>query len=300
MINYAIERILSNHSLQASLHSFDSSFKRSRSNVNEHQSETSIAGGRKPGQHPSLSNTNLELASVDGVIAVVKTIIQHHNINFTREHLNLLNEVNPIHSSSQYAHTCYSISLNGQLYLQIKRASNECLSSFIGMCFNQHNEMLLLWKFSTRGTLQVSTYTFYSRKKLRRISTLIIEDIIFNDDLNLEMNFKSSFVRDIIKVSRYSRHSLPAADGMSSYYQRIFFNWKEHYVCVQGMDYLHNGPIGIHGNLNIETCLMESHWTVKLSNFGVQNWLRDCAINNDIVFPQSWLSNAGCQSSRLS
>ena len=35
------------------------------------------------------------------------------------------------------------------------------------------------------------------------------------------------------------------------------------------MIYLHNSPIGSHGNLKTANCLVDSRWVVKISDFGL-------------------------------
>ena len=47
------------------------------------------------------------------------------------------------------------------------------------MSFNEKEEMVLLWKFCSRGTLQ---------------------DIIYNDNIALDAKFHAAFIRDITLV----------------------------------------------------------------------------------------------------
>uniref|UniRef100_A0A914E701 Guanylate cyclase n=1 Tax=Acrobeloides nanus TaxID=290746 RepID=A0A914E701_9BILA len=58
----------------------------------------------------------------------------------------------------------------------IKQAVHDNLNPFLGMAFNEKEEMLLLWKFCSRGTVQ---------------------DIIYNDEVALDAQFHAAFVRDI-------------------------------------------------------------------------------------------------------
>ena len=63
-----------------------------------------------------------------------------------------------------------------------------------------------------------------------------LKDIINNEDVNLDDMFKASLIFDIIR----------------------------------GMIYLHDSPIGYHGNLKLTNCLVDSRWVLKLTDFGLQ------------------------------
>ncbi|CAD5233028.1 unnamed protein product [Bursaphelenchus xylophilus] len=63
-----------------------------------------------------------------------------------------------------------------RLLTQMKLVVHDNLNPFLGMSFNEKEEMLILWKFCSRGTVQ---------------------DIIYNDDVSLDTNFHAAFVRDI-------------------------------------------------------------------------------------------------------
>uniref|UniRef100_A0A914QE74 Receptor ligand binding region domain-containing protein n=1 Tax=Panagrolaimus davidi TaxID=227884 RepID=A0A914QE74_9BILA len=58
----------------------------------------------------------------------------------------------------------------------VKAAVHDNLNPFLGMSFNEKDEVILLWKFCSRGTVQ---------------------DIIYNDDVNLDAKFHAAFIRDI-------------------------------------------------------------------------------------------------------
>ena len=45
-------------------------------------------------------------------------------------------------------------------------------------------------------------------------------------------------------------------------------------VCCEGMDYLHNSFVGPHGHLTSRSCVVDSRYTCKITDYGV-NWLRD-------------------------
>ncbi|CAD5234296.1 unnamed protein product [Bursaphelenchus xylophilus] len=63
-----------------------------------------------------------------------------------------------------------------QLLTSLKLAVHDNLNPFLGMSFNEKEEMLILWKFCSRGTVQ---------------------DIIYNEEVALDEKFHAAFVRDI-------------------------------------------------------------------------------------------------------
>uniref|UniRef100_A0A0N5BNP6 Guanylate cyclase n=1 Tax=Strongyloides papillosus TaxID=174720 RepID=A0A0N5BNP6_STREA len=68
-----------------------------------------------------------------------------------------------------------------------------------------------------------------------------LEDLVDDPEFTLDMTFKSAFIRDILK----------------------------------GLQYLHKSYVGYHGLLNIQTCLIDANWVLKLSNFGITNILHN-------------------------
>ncbi|GMR46151.1 hypothetical protein PMAYCL1PPCAC_16346, partial [Pristionchus mayeri] len=68
-----------------------------------------------------------------------------------------------------------------------------------------------------------------------------LEDILFNDDMKLGHNFKVSFSKDVVK----------------------------------GLGFLHSSPILYHGLLCLQNCLVDSNWTVKLSNFRTERMISE-------------------------
>ncbi|KAH7726719.1 GCY-9 protein [Aphelenchoides avenae] len=61
---------------------------------------------------------------------------------------------------------------------ELKLTEYENLNKFYGMCFNQQNELVVLWVLCQRGNL---------------------EDILFNDDMKVGRNFQVSFAKDVVK-----------------------------------------------------------------------------------------------------
>uniref|UniRef100_A0AC34QKF2 Guanylate cyclase n=1 Tax=Panagrolaimus sp. JU765 TaxID=591449 RepID=A0AC34QKF2_9BILA len=62
------------------------------------------------------------------------------------------------------------------LLTQMKQAIHDNINPFLGISFNEKDEMLVLWKFCSRGTVQ---------------------DIIYNKNMMLDEKFHAAFVRDI-------------------------------------------------------------------------------------------------------
>lgn len=61
----------------------------------------------------------------------------------------------------------------------MKQAIHDNINPFLGISFNEKDEMLVLWKFCSRGTVQ---------------------DIIYNKNMMLDEKFHAAFVRDITLV----------------------------------------------------------------------------------------------------
>ncbi|CAJ0928799.1 unnamed protein product, partial [Mesorhabditis belari] len=63
-----------------------------------------------------------------------------------------------------------------QLLTQMKQCVHDNINPFLGVSFNEKEEMLVLWKFCSRGTIQ---------------------DIVYNKTIVLDEKFHAAFVRDI-------------------------------------------------------------------------------------------------------
>ncbi|CEF59372.1 Guanylate cyclase [Strongyloides ratti] len=88
-----------------------------------------------------------------------------------------------------------------------------------------------------------------------------LEDVLFNEDLKLSHNFLVSFTKDVVK----------------------------------GVQFLHGSPLHYHGCLCIQNCLVDSNWTVRLTNFTSEiiiserlrhNELNYCSKNGELGFDE--------------
>ncbi|CAJ0579545.1 unnamed protein product, partial [Mesorhabditis spiculigera] len=68
------------------------------------------------------------------------------------------------------------------LLSSMKQSVHDNINTFLGISFNEKEEVLLVWKFCSRGSLQ---------------------DIIYNDSITLDAKFHGAFVRDIITGLEY-------------------------------------------------------------------------------------------------
>jgi serine/threonine protein kinase len=147
---------------------------------------------------------------------------------------------------------------------QTKQASHDNLNTFVGLTHNNiKNEFLLLWKLCTRGSLQ---------------------DIIANDDLKLDMDFKASFINDIIKVFTVWR----------------YFDWYILRITFQGMLFLHGSEVKEHGALRSSNCLVDNHWTVKLTDFGINRTITDLFKHRDIQYTEDGVQEPTSYSKQIS
>ncbi|UMM10226.1 hypothetical protein L5515_000098 [Caenorhabditis briggsae] len=78
-----------------------------------------------------------------------------------------------------------------------------------------------------------------------------LEEFCLNQDFSMNETFKSAFMRDMLR----------------------------------GLNYLHKGPIGYHGFLQAATCLIDINWVLKLSLYGVTNFICDALDNKNIQAP---------------
>uniref|UniRef100_A0A8R1HJ61 guanylate cyclase n=1 Tax=Caenorhabditis japonica TaxID=281687 RepID=A0A8R1HJ61_CAEJA len=68
-----------------------------------------------------------------------------------------------------------------------------------------------------------------------------LEEFCLDEEFNMNETFKSAFMRDIVK----------------------------------GLQYLHKSPIGYHGYLQAATCLIDINWVLKITLYGVSNFIAE-------------------------
>ncbi|CAB3409839.1 unnamed protein product [Caenorhabditis bovis] len=114
----------------------------------------------------------------------------------------------------------------------MKTAVHDNINPFLGMVWNEREELLLVWKFCSRGTLQ---------------------DVIYNDNIQLDSKFHGAFIRDILS----------------------------------GLEYLHASQIGYHGSLTPWACLIDRNWMIKLTDYGIadplERWEKNQWVSRDDI-----------------
>ncbi|KAL5019922.1 hypothetical protein ScPMuIL_002814 [Solemya velum] len=96
--------------------------------------------------------------------------------------------------------------------LKMRDINSGHLTKFYGLCPDEPNVCALI-EYCSRGSLQ---------------------DILLNDSIKLDRDFKISLVYDIL----------------------------------EGMLYIHNGPLQLHGRLNSSNCVIDSRFVLKITDFG--------------------------------
>uniref|UniRef100_A0AC35GUX1 Guanylate cyclase n=1 Tax=Panagrolaimus sp. PS1159 TaxID=55785 RepID=A0AC35GUX1_9BILA len=91
------------------------------------------------------------------------------------------------------------------LLTQMKQTIHDNINPFLGIAFNEKEEMLVLWKFCSRGTVQ---------------------DLIYNKNMTLDEKFHAAFVSDIVKGLEYLHLSQIGYHGsLSPWACAIDRNW---------------------------------------------------------------------------
>ncbi|CAJ0565140.1 unnamed protein product, partial [Mesorhabditis spiculigera] len=110
----------------------------------------------------------LSIASTRTKMSNMSTFAKHHAVVGTNTHasFHMYPQRRPITFSRQ----------DQMLLTMMKQAVHDNINPFLGMSVNEKEEMIVLWKFCSRGTIQ---------------------DIIYNDDVSMDAKFHAAFIRDI-------------------------------------------------------------------------------------------------------
>ena len=109
-----------------------------------------------------------------------------------------------------------NISMNRELLIELKQmkdVQHDHLVRFVGACLD-HSNPYLVTEYCPRGSLQ---------------------DILEEEEMDLDWNFKYSLINDIVK----------------------------------GLSFIHSSQINLHGNLKSSNCVVDSRFVLKLTDFGL-------------------------------
>ena len=133
----------------------------------------------------------------------------------------------------------------------MSRITADSLNTFIGITMNNDDQFLVIWLACERCTLNVSKIYF---------TCIHIQELIVNHDFHMKTLFSSSFARDLLRA---------CFDILGS-------------IDLQGITYLHDTLQVAHGQLNTRTCLITQYWSLKLSDFGLNDVMSQLATDNEI------------------
>ncbi|UYV83062.1 NPR1 [Cordylochernes scorpioides] len=129
----------------------------------------------------------------------------------------------------------------------VREAQHPHLARFIGLCIEPPN-VAIITEFCPRGSLQIIVKPLldnYHHIVIYDCWTIVEQDVLRNESLKLDWIFKYSLMSDIIK----------------------------------GMYYIHNSEIRVHGRLSSSNCVVDSHFVLKLTDFGLPSFREDYTIN---------------------
>lgn len=125
------------------------------------------------------------------------------------------------------------VDINKKLLWEIKQVrdvTHENTVRFLGACI-ECPDVLIITEYCPRGSLK---------------------DVLENDAIQLDWNFRMSLIHDVVKVLTRSRLFL------------LFF-----LESLQGMSYLHSCEVSVHGKLRSCNCLIDGRFVLKISDFGL-------------------------------
>lgn len=109
------------------------------------------------------------------------------------------------------------------------------------------------------------------------------QDVLANDENKIDYAFKLSMSIDIAAVSSnnfqllqtFFRLQTSLLQEKSVSFNKGFTSEKRQnlpHFTLQGMKYLHNSPVKLHGNLASSRCMIDSHWVVSITDWGLHNF----------------------------
>lgn len=135
-----------------------------------------------------------------------------------------------------------------------------------------------------------------------------LKDVLENEAIQLDWNFRMSLIHDIVKV-RTQTHTRSLSFYISLFRRTpdlLFMrpDWyetkKKLYIHIenhlpQGMAYLHNSDVSVHGKLRSCNCLIDGRFVLKISDFG----LRTLTTPSEFVKDQNYFNSESMWSKRI-
>ncbi|WKX89575.1 hypothetical protein Q1695_008886 [Nippostrongylus brasiliensis] len=147
---------------------------------------------------------------------------------------------------------------------------------FIDLDISTHgSQQLSILSLNEHMETKVKMRDFLRTRQLATInqSYVLVETIALKERL---VFFKQD-VDLLLKASHYSTMGSLAEQIFGRKDERATFenNFRGAFVrdILKGLDYIHNSPIGYHGALTAGHCLIDSHWILKISGFGLSRML---------------------------
>lgn len=108
------------------------------------------------------------------------------------------------------------------------------------------------------------------------MTTGSLKDVLENEAILLDWNFRMSLIHDIVKVSISTEwpHAFSVSQKCRNSFcvcaVHVFFFFCCCFVSTQGMAYLHNSDVSVHGKLRSCNCLIDGRFVLKISDFGLR------------------------------
>uniref|UniRef100_A0A914GU92 guanylate cyclase n=1 Tax=Globodera rostochiensis TaxID=31243 RepID=A0A914GU92_GLORO len=160
-----------------------------------------------------------------------------------------------------------------QLLFQMKQAVHDNINAFIGLCVEKPTELWVIWRHCFRGTLA---------------DLLFINCPIKRNDPGGAEDVRASVVSITSNHRAQQQQQRGTGGGYLPRRDILDNNFKSAFVrdIIKGLDFLHSSSIGYHGALTSTRCLIDSHWILKLSGFGTSRllykWRHNGALSNGI------------------